>query len=65
MSWQHLNQPYISGWIGVVLLAIRNAMLLGRLQSLSVALFYTMTDTLFWDLPGDALAAPASALCGW
>ena len=30
-----------------------------------VALFYTMTDTLFWDLPGHVLAAPASALCGW
>ena len=23
------------------------------------------TDTLFWGLPGDVLAAPASALCGW
>ena len=31
----------------------------------SFALFYTVTDTLFWDLPGDVLAAPASALCGW
>ena len=31
----------------------------------SVALFYTMTDTLLWDLPGDVLAAPASALCDW
>ena len=30
-----------------------------------VALFYTMTDTLFWDLPGHVLAAPASALCAW
>ena len=24
-----------------------------------------MTDTLLWDMPGDVLAAPASALCGW
>ena len=31
----------------------------------SVALFYTMTHTLLWYLPGDVLAAPASALCGW
>ena len=31
----------------------------------SVVLFYTMTNTLLWDLPGDVLAAPASALCGW
>ena len=31
----------------------------------SVALFYTTTNTLLWDLPGDVLAAPASALCGW
>ena len=31
----------------------------------SVALFYTMTNTLSWDLPGDALAAPAPALYGW
>ena len=30
-----------------------------------VVLFYTMTNTLLWDLPGDVLAAPASALCGW
>ena len=30
-----------------------------------VALFYTMTDTLLWDLPGYVQAAPASALCGW
>ena len=22
-------------------------------------------DSLLWDLPGDVLAAPASALCGW
>ena len=28
----------------------------------SVALFYIMTNTLLWDLPGDVLAAPASAL---
>ena len=31
----------------------------------SVALFYTMTNTLSWDLSGDVLPAPASALCGW
>ena len=31
----------------------------------SATLFYTMTNTLLWDLPGDVLAAPASALCGW
>ena len=31
----------------------------------SVALFYTTTNTHLWDLPGDDLAAPASALCGW
>ena len=31
----------------------------------SVALFYTMPNTLLWDLPGDVLAAPASSLCGW
>ena len=31
----------------------------------SAALFYPMTHTLVWDLPGDVLAAPASALCGW
>ena len=31
----------------------------------SVALFYTMTNTLLWDLPGAVLAAPASALRGW
>ena len=31
----------------------------------SVVLFYTMTNTLLWDLPGDVLAAPASAVCGW
>ena len=31
----------------------------------SVALFYTMTNILLWDPPGDVLAAPASALCGW
>ena len=31
----------------------------------SVALFYTMTNAQLWDLPGDVLAAPASALCGW
>ena len=31
----------------------------------SVALFYTMTNTLLWDLPGDVLATPASALNGW
>ena len=31
----------------------------------SFALFYTVTDTFFWDLPEDDLAAPASALCGW
>ena len=24
-----------------------------------------MTNTLLWDLPGDVLAAPASAMCGW
>ena len=30
----------------------------------SVALFYTMTNTLLWGLPGVALAAPAPALCG-
>ena len=29
------------------------------------ALFYTVTDTFFWDLPGEIAAAPASALCGW
>ena len=29
------------------------------------AVFYKMTTTLSWDLPGDVLAAPASALCGW
>ena len=29
------------------------------------AVFYAMTDTPLWDLPGDVLAAPASALCGW
>ena len=31
----------------------------------SIALFYTMTNTLVWDAPGDVLAASASALCGW
>ena len=31
----------------------------------SFALFYTVTDSLFRDLPGDVLAALASALCGW
>ena len=31
----------------------------------SVALFYTTTDIFLWDVPGDVLAAPASALCGW
>ena len=31
----------------------------------SGVLFYTMTNTVLWDLPGDVLAAPASALCGW
>ena len=31
----------------------------------SFAVFYTVADSLFWDLPGDVLAAPASALCGW
>ena len=31
----------------------------------SVALFYTMTNTLSWDVPGDVLAAPESALYGW
>ena len=38
-----------------------------RLMSilLSVVLFYTLTDTLLWDLPGNVLAAPASALFGW
>ena len=30
----------------------------------SFALFYMVTD-LLWDLPGNVLAAPASALCGW
>ena len=32
---------------------------------LSAVLSSTMTNTLLWDLPGDVLAAPASALCGW
>ena len=32
---------------------------------ISFALFHTVNDNLFWDLPGDVLAAPASALCGW
>ena len=31
----------------------------------SFAVFYTVTDALLWDVPGDVLAAPASALCGW
>ena len=31
----------------------------------SVALFFTMTNTLLWDLPGDVLAAPEAAMCGW
>ena len=29
------------------------------------AVYHTLPDTLFWDLPGVLLAAPASALCGW
>ena len=29
------------------------------------SLFYTMADTLLWDVLGNVLAAPASALCGW
>ena len=31
----------------------------------SSMLFYTVIDTLFWDLPEDVPAAPAPALCGW
>ena len=31
----------------------------------SIMLFYTVTGHLLWYLPGDVLAAPASALCGW
>ena len=31
----------------------------------SAALFCAVTDTLYWDVPGHVLAAPASALCGW
>ena len=30
----------------------------------SCPLFYTVTDDVLWDLPGDVLAAPALALCG-
>ena len=37
------------GWIGVILLSL----------SLSFNCF------LFWDVPGDVLAAPESALRGW
>ena len=31
----------------------------------SIAVFFTVTDSLLWDLSGCVLAAPASALCGW
>ena len=31
----------------------------------SGALFEIVTNSLSWDLPGDVLAAPASALWGW
>ena len=31
----------------------------------SFAGFFTVIDTLFWDLPGEILAAPASALWPW
>ena len=29
------------------------------------AVVFTVTANLFWNLPGDVLAAPARALCGW
>ena len=28
-------------------------------------MYFTLSDCVFWDLPGDVLAAPASALRGW
>ena len=27
--------------------------------------FFTFSNSYWWDLPGDVLAAPESALCGW
>ena len=32
---------------------------------LNSVVLHSDTDTLLWYLPGDVLAAPASALCGW
>ena len=30
-----------------------------------LSIYLSLANTLLWDVPGNVLAAPASALCGW
>ena len=51
-SWQHLHQPCVAGQVSF-----------DTLHKL-VLLCVDVHCFIFWDLPGDVLAAPELALCG-
>ena len=64
ISHQELSQTSLGMYIDVQLmsLVIPASSLIRHLCSFLFAIFFTEIDNLFVDLPGDVLAAPASAL---
>ena len=61
MPWQHLHQPHAAGTVYNSLSVPQPH----KADSLAPSYAPIPRSLCFWDLPGDALAAPASALCGW